>query len=83
MSDTTGLPSFAIACEDSIGSTQSYLRHAITIIAAIVVVFVFIVFDFVGVVSTMDSRLSSHDNKGGYKFHLWIPQVVSTFGIRP
>jgi regulator of protease activity HflC (stomatin/prohibitin superfamily) len=58
---------------------------AITIIAAIVVVLVFIVFvfDFVDVVSTIDSRLSSHDNKGGYEFHLWIPQMVSTFGIRP
>jgi hypothetical protein len=52
-----------------------------TIIAAIVVVFLF-VFVFFGVtVSTMKKRVSNHDNKEGYEFHLWIPQVVSTFGI--
>ena len=51
-----------------------------TIIAAIVV-FLF-VFVFVGIaVSTMKIWVSNHDYKEGYEFHLWIPEVVFTFGI--
>src|SRR5215467_6207020 len=41
---------------------------AITIIAAIVVVFFNLVFIFVGVISTMDKMISNHVNKEGGQF---------------
>src|SRR5215469_9191450 len=55
---------------------------AITIIAAIVVVFFKLVFVFVGVISTMDGMLSNDINKEKDEFHLWIPLMESRFGIR-
>jgi len=55
---------------------------AITIIAAIVVVFFNLVFVFVGVISTMDRMLFNYVNKEDDGFHLWIPLLESRFGIR-
>src|SRR5215469_5465848 len=55
---------------------------AIIIIAAIVVVLFNLVFVFIGIISTMGRMISNDVNKEDDEFHMRIPLLESSFGIR-